>query len=240
MKVGAVAEFIRQYTWNMALGYRGNPSWRDMSEYVVHFTKDRSEVNAYSAMMSILAQRQLVPGGRFGIAKGINLGLAPGQESVCFSEIPLDRLDRLVDRWSRFGIGFRQEFIAAAGGGRVWYVDRGTEIAHWISALMHGPPGAGRPPPDAPIWHLTPFIDFPGTYGETQYRFEWEREWRLPGNLRFTEADVEFLFIPEESHVVARGFFRDVRQQNLGPAYECPFIDPLWPEADIQLALSAL
>ena len=24
----------------MSLGYRGNDEWRDMSEYVVHFTKD--------------------------------------------------------------------------------------------------------------------------------------------------------------------------------------------------------
>ena len=40
----------------MPLGYRNNGNWRDMSECVVHFTKDDEE-SAYDRMLSILLRR---------------------------------------------------------------------------------------------------------------------------------------------------------------------------------------
>ena len=51
------------------LGYDGHPEWRDMSEYVVHFTKDPEGTgDGYRTMLSILSQGQLKPGGPFGVA----------------------------------------------------------------------------------------------------------------------------------------------------------------------------
>ncbi len=40
--------------------------------------------------------------------------------------------------------------------------------------------------------------------------------------------NVEFLIIPEKRHKLARDFFDDARIQNLGPCYDCAFIDPYW------------
>jgi hypothetical protein len=57
------------------------------------------------------------------------------------------------------------------------------------------------------IWKQTPFVDFPGTYGSAQYRFEWEREWRVPHGVTFQPDDVAFLFIPESLLGKARSFF---------------------------------
>jgi hypothetical protein len=34
--------------------------------------------------------------------------------------------------------------------------------------------------------------------------------------------------IPEESHEAARSFFNDAETENLGPNYQCPYVDPLW------------
>lgn len=220
----------------MELGYRGNPTWRDMSEYVVHFTRDTPEQSAYDTMMSILDQRRLVPGGRFGAARRRE-GLTAPQEAVCFSEIPLDRLDRIVGRrGSKYGIGFAQDVLVAAGGGRIWYIDKGGQLAAAVREVIDT---ASGPPLDTshPVWRLTPFIDFPGDYGDTRYRFEWEREWRVPGELHFTPDQVAFLFIPAELHETAQRFFQNARVDNFGPAYDCAFVDPLWTDESIRAAL---
>lgn len=222
----------------MTLGYRGEPQWRDMSEYVVHFAKDTPDKSAYSIMLSILAAGRLEARNRFGAARSINA--VKGQHAVCFSEVPLDLLDRLVHRrGTKYGVGFRQDQLLAAGGGRVWYVDKHTAPADAVHAMVQdalGPPFQA----EHPVWRLTPFIDFPGDYGRTQYRFEWEREWRVPCDLAFQPADVAFLFIPEELHKQARQFFVTARVENLGPSYECPFLDPLWPDARIQEELASV
>ncbi len=87
---------------------------------------------------------------------------------------------------------------------------------------------------------LTPFVDFPGEYGPASYRFEWEREWRIPGDLLFKPEDVKFLFIPAELHEKARGFFANAEEEGIGPNYTCPYLDPTWGIEDIQEALDGL
>ncbi len=171
------------------MGYRGHSDWRDMSEYVVHFSRDvPGGVSAYGSMLSILASGKLGARSRFGAARKLD-ALGDTQKSACFSEIPLDRLDRLVERRSRYGIGFRQDVLVQAGGGRVWYLDSETEPALALQSLIGQKLG---PPMDvsSPLWNLTPFIDFPGTYGSTEFHFEWEREWRVPGGLAFAPQQV--------------------------------------------------
>jgi hypothetical protein len=39
----------------VAVGYRGHDDWRDMSDYVVHFTKPDGDMTSYRAMTNILA-----------------------------------------------------------------------------------------------------------------------------------------------------------------------------------------
>lgn len=223
----------------MGLGYRGNENWRDMSEYVVHFTKD-DEVGhgAYDVMLTILYEGTLLPTGPFGFAKGLGV-LGTSQRSVCFSEIPLDRLDRLTAGRSAYGIAFHQRKLIEAGGGRIWYVDSDSAIATNLRAMKDDRVKPGLDDSDR-FWKLTPFIDFPGQYGSADYRFEWEREWRVPGPFKFEPEAVAFLFIPESLHSKARTFFEDHRRQNTGPGYLCPYLDPTWSDDRIQFALSAV
>lgn len=49
-----------------------------------------------------------------------------------------------------------------------------------LDALKQPAPGS------EPVWRFTPLIDLPGDYPTGSYRFEWEREWRLPGSLHMT------------------------------------------------------
>jgi hypothetical protein len=89
------------------------------------------------------------------------------------------------------------------------------------------------------IWELTTFIDFPGGYPTGTYRFEWEREWRVRGSLSFSESDVAFLVVPEKLHQTARSFFQNAIDENIGPGYLCPYIDPYWDWERVRVAFKA-
>lgn len=213
------------------MGYRGHNEWTDMSEYVVHFTRD--EPSAYDSMLGILYEGHLQARNSFGAGAGLKK-LGDSQRSACLSEVPLDLLARLVARRSKYGIGFSQEFIVARGGARVWYVDAGGPVSEQFEELKRKHFGGGIDA-DSPFWKLTPFVDFPSE--KRHYRFEWEREWRVPGGFDFMPADVAFLFIPERLHGTARSFFQDAEDQHIGPNYQCPYLDPDWEMERIQDAL---
>lgn len=211
--------------------------WRDFSDFLVHFTKDTSSGTAYDNMMSICWERCLRAGNAFGVARRTAPLSAP-QEAVCFSEIPLHELGRLAARrGSYYGIGFSKEFISENGGCPVWYVPKDSPAAEAIQTVMFN---ARKQPAPAtePIWRITPCIDFPGDYPTGRYRFEWEREWRVPGSLQFLESDVAFLVIPEGLHRAARRFFEEQIVEGTGPGYVCPYVDPLWDWDRVQKAFS--
>ena len=79
------------------------PTWEDMSDYVVHFTKDSHNSTPYVNSLSILGQGKLEARNRFGVGK--NFQSSP--KCVCFSEIPLHHIDRLAKRRGSYGIGFK-------------------------------------------------------------------------------------------------------------------------------------
>ena len=172
----------------------------------------------------------------FGLARRSS-GAGAQQECACFSEIPFGQVGRLAERrQSAYGIAFHQDFVVAAGGGRVWYVDLGSPLDAVVSAAFA--PILGQPHDlNSPLWSLAPFIERPGQYANASYRFEWEREWRVPGGLAFEPANVAFLFIPEELHDEARSFFHDAERTNSGPGYHCPYLDPSWHDDQILAAL---
>lgn len=209
------------------LGYRQHPEWRDMSEFAVHFTGAAGGLSASAVLRKIMNERELVPGpAAFGAAHKL-CALGDSQRSVCFSEIPLDMLDRLVDRRSRYGLAFRKDFLGRAGGAPVWYLERGTPIAKIFFEMS-----TAKTPidPDAPIWKITPFVDYPGEYRGCTYQFEWEREWRVPGSVSFAPGDnIAFMFVPEAEHAELREAF---------PTLDCPLVDPGWGEDRLQTAFS--
>ncbi len=209
-----------------------SPDWHDMSEYVVHFTKDFGDRTPYDNMMGILSRRILRAVTAFGIARG----RAPdvdNQRAVCFSEVPLHLLGRLAERRGPYGIGFSKEFLLQKGGGPIWYVEAGSPTAKAVQELVTQATHSSCPE-GHPIWSITPYMDCPGDYPRGSYRFEWEREWRHVGDLHFDENDAAFLIIPEDLHSAATAFFLDVLHENLGPAYFCPFIDAQWNRRQIR------
>lgn len=217
--------------------------YEDMSPWAVHFAgPSRSRVfpdaepSGYHTIMSILYDRFVRPVAEPHGASAEIASLAERNRPACFSEVPLHLLDRIVEHRSAYGIGFAQRFLRSEDGGRVWYVEDDGAPASAVRDLVaeHQAGGARE---DDPLWGLTPFIDLATTrtaFGD----YLWEREWRVPGGLRFEPADVAFLFIPEEFHESARGFFETSEVEQLGPSYLCPYIDVTWDRDRIVERLS--
>ncbi|MDB5694064.1 MAG: hypothetical protein JWO81_3127 [Alphaproteobacteria bacterium] len=85
-----------------------DPSWKDMSTFVVHFAKPTSGKSAYDNAISILYERRIIAKNAFGAGRH----LAPARKSVCFSEVPLHHLKRLADVRGQHGIGFQKEYVS--------------------------------------------------------------------------------------------------------------------------------
>jgi hypothetical protein len=199
----------------VSLGYQGNADWRDMSDYLVHFVggRDATEQQRYDLVKTIVAERKLLAGPlAFGFAKGWT------------SPVPLTFLPRLVSRHGGFGVGLTKSHARASGGQRVWYVDDGTEVMSTLDALVAAATEARLWNDD--LWKITRFIDrvTPDGDGRPRYEFDWEREWRVPGEIGLPV--VPFLFIPESWQARARGELAPFR-----------LIDPHWDESRIEAAL---
>lgn len=207
----------------------------DLSEYVTHFTKAVSWADAPENFQRICYSRVISATSPWGIAKSGTSNI-PSQKSVCFTEAPLHCLSRIAARRSKYGIGFTKSFAISQGAERVWYVTKDSEPYAALQKLISEAKNSPKSP-EHPIWKLTPFIDAPGVYGETQYFFEWEREWRCNDSFRFGEQDVAFLIVPEHEHQVVREFFEMVRADCLGPSYDCAIFDSDWPSERIAKAL---
>lgn len=67
-----------------------------------------ADVGAFERFMSILGEGWVRASGKtFGsVRKDERMG--DSQQAVCFSEVPLGLLDRLVDRHSEWGLGFNK------------------------------------------------------------------------------------------------------------------------------------
>lgn len=186
------------------LGDDRDPSWGDMSRYVIHLTRTPE------VFSEILYTGHLKASGPYGFGWARKLKDVKGlHHSVCLSEVPLDAIERLVRRHGAYGIAFTKEFIRSKRGARVWYVDQGSEQARSLNELLSGLQSAKEF--GHPIWELTPFMDLvmPG-----RYEWDWEREWRVRGDLKFLLKDVAFVVTPEGFEEVPglEGFYVHPRQ----------------------------
>jgi hypothetical protein len=234
----------------------------DMSPWAVHFTTpDRKQPNEeplqegwIAGLLDFLERRRLadttgywnslsILGSGFirpfadphGAGKDVP-EVADRHRSCALSEVPLHLLGRLINNRSLYGVGFHQGVLIRKGGARVWYVEDPGPVAAMIQRQVQARVDAGVDPGDS-FWRITPFIDLPKP-GSVWEDWRWEREWRVPGGLRFNPENVAFLFLPEESHKAARQFFVDHEAANTGPAYLCPYIDPRWHKDRIRKALT--
>jgi hypothetical protein len=113
--------------------------------------------------------------------------------------------------WPRRG-PIRKDIVIHRKANPILYAYKEHAVLSALKELMK----AAKDDAANPIWTITPFVDALGDYGKSKYFFEWEREWRKVGDCTFATDEVEFLIIPESLHETARGFFKNVKAENLG------------------------
>jgi len=187
----------------------------DQSDFLVHLV---GKNDPYSSFMRLLHSGCIEAKNSFGFKKSEHQ-----IKSVCFSEIPPVHLQKLVKRRYNHGVAFKKEWLLKNNGQRVWYIEKDSKTHASLDNIANKLLGPARDT----FLELAPFIDISGEYGNSTYRFEWEREWRIVGNLSFSPSDVEFLILPKDVHEAARSFFQDAEDNQEGPNYNCPYYDPL-------------
>jgi len=108
--------------------------YSDFSDYIVHFTKN-TERSAYDNVMRILYNKVINAYNAFGCGRE-KAPIIDDQLTVCFSEIPLHLLDRLIERRGIYGIGFRKEFALSKNALPVWYVEKDSKCFKAMTYLM--------------------------------------------------------------------------------------------------------
>jgi hypothetical protein len=191
--------------------------WGDQSDFVIHLTKDGGHFNTGLNFVSILREKRLEARNSFGLGRHFDHCKA----SACFTEAPIHELKRIVDRKSEYGLGFHKNIVILRGGGPVFYAY--GEHGDAMSELME----LAKSSPENPIWRVAPFVEQPNA----EVGFEWEREWRVPGNFNFEPGHVRFLIAPEAEHPEIKEYFANLEAREGFPQYRCKLIDHLW-EAD--------
>lgn len=144
---------------------------------MTHFTKEGSGRSPGEVLRHIL---------RDGVVRASPVGdrcAGGGRDAsaVCLTEAPLlGLIVPTAPRSPAHGIGFEKSFVYAAGGMPVLYLRRD---------LL----GPDRTPPTDP--RLFPFVK-PFDIDLDNPTFE--REWRVPDDLRFRPADVAYLIVPRD------------------------------------------
>lgn len=164
----------------------------DYSPYLVHFTKDRRftaahlieqgdplhshlSASAIDKLRSILTTRTIY-------ASPMPY-LPNSPRAVSFTECIWPALVDLADQYSSYGLVFSKRVVFRAGGGPALYVRGDT-----LRAL-----GPSIPPSIEPL--IAPFDPEAVLVAGNVLDWLHEREWRLPGNLKFQDGDIEYLIV---------------------------------------------
>jgi hypothetical protein len=193
-------------------------SRRDVSSFVVHFTRDLADATAIENLESILSSGRIEARNPFGFAKTAanrSPNIAVSQRVVCFSETPLSEVAALVapiegrrNPLAPFGLAFRKTRVRDRGVNPVWYFEVGGVVEGALQALFaqaFGPTPVAAPHPAMSIF---PYCESMGRLPNGRSKeFAWEREWRHTGDFVFDLDDVALVFAPTGDHARLRDRF---------------------------------
>ena len=175
----------------------------DFSEYVVHFTKDKppisakenpeenikkiGKLNAKERLFSLLNDNRI-------FATRMPWTNKP---AVCFTECTWSSLLDHANNYSRYGVGFKKNFLFLKGGGPAIYISPHL----WEKQNKHV--GDANEAFDSTLESfITPFCP---PYATKAYKAKYwkgkfidythEREWRVPQDLNFKISDVAFVIV---------------------------------------------
>jgi hypothetical protein len=175
----------------------------DFSAYVVHFTKDATPISEAKKpgtlpdIAALSAKDRLLK-----ILKDAKLRATrmpwTNKPAVCFTECTWASLFAHAKQYSRYGLGFRKEFLFKAGGGPAIYMS--PALLERQKAHI----GAEKEPFDEQLYSfLTPFAPpymssaYKKQYWSSKKNIDYshEREWRVPYDLKFGLGDISFIIV---------------------------------------------
>jgi len=137
-------------------------------------------------------------------------------QMVCFCDIPICQLNIHVEKYGKFGIAFSKDFLVRNGGMPVHYIPRkarestailkgefyDSKAEKFMGYLQRSNGNMADIMTDIHTflaYNVFAYIKFfdhtlPDRDANNYY---FEREWRVLGNLGFTEADVKRVFVPQ-------------------------------------------
>lgn len=175
----------------------------DFSEYVVHFTKDGPPIatpesgDKASAVHTLSAKERLFSVLSSGEIWATRMPWT-NKPAVCFTECTWASLLFHAQHYSKYGVGFKKDFLFATGGGPAIYLPPGL-MEHQKSHV-----GSGNLPFHPYLYaFVTPFIP---PYAPQPYKdkfwlnkppidYSHEREWRVPHDLVFVLSKVAFVIV---------------------------------------------
>ncbi len=172
----------------------------DISSRLTHLTKGISSEEAFKTLLKILGEKTLV-------GSTTQTGFIIGNKSaVCLQEAPLNAIaeNLLYEkelrektnakvRYSAFGLRFNKAWIYKKGGRPVIYEEK-----DFIKSKL----------PSDEYWRIVNY-----DLSNNDYMIDWthEREWRVPGDLRFEYQNVEVIV---ESNTYYKKFIEYCVQKN--------------------------
>ena len=209
---------------------------RHISNELTHFVGRHllgNEDAQYDALVKILTSGLLKTGGlqageepqegmvstRFALSRRLSDSEGLIQPRVvCFCDIPLPDVQLHMEKYGRFGIAFRKEFLIGKGAAPVFYVPRGvvlfqrTRVEHldelgeelkkkWTRELKDPTKATRHEMTIAERFLEDIVLTYLKTFDETKpedapHNYYMEREWRTRTSIRFTLDDVHRLILP--------------------------------------------
>lgn len=187
------------------------PERSDFSPLLVHLTRGQGEGKARRAsarrrLLQILRSRLIRAHNPHGLLTR-NFENLPRQvppkylKAVCLTDTPLEQLWTVIgDIWARkhrldrYGLVFSKSFVMNAGGNPVIYLctQSGNALVDAFLELLRRRLESRAPLHD----DVAPLLPLVESFGRGYFNrkktvdFSWEREWRVPGDLKFRKKDV--------------------------------------------------
>lgn len=211
----------------------------DFSEYVVHFTKDAAPFGAARApgetqdIAPLDASARLLQIMEQGVVRATRMPWT-NHPAVCFTECTWTSLFDHANCYSRYGLGFRKQFLFANDGGPAIYMTPA------LLARQKEHVGEDAMPFDDELFSfVTPFAPkyMPQAYrqqywvGKKIADYSHEREWRVPHDLPFAPGDVAFVVVDTyEDMAKAPAALKDaVGRENWLIMSNWERVEELWP-----------
>jgi hypothetical protein len=204
----------------------------DLSFFLVHLTKDdsKSNISAKDALELILNEDAeglcTLIGGPQGLFDKVSKVPKEAIKAVSLTEAPLDQVKHFAQpipgdpsrNYSKYGLVFSQDFIRRNGGNPCFYLN--TLYSDNLKKAALSLVDCVRYEDKPECLKLLPFFSIFGLAGAAKGKKEidyyWEREWRVPGDLKFKRQDV-FVGLCEHGNV-----------DEFSEMYKIPFICPDW------------